>query len=62
MRSNQGALGCNSLSDNYEAEEVNLAKDIKTVAAGHYHSLAINAEGKLWSWGCAPMLSHCLHQ
>ncbi|DBA88888.1 hypothetical protein WJX79_001006 [Trebouxia sp. C0005] len=47
----QGALGCSSLGDNYEPEEVNLTKDIAKVAAGHYHSLAINLEGKLFTWG-----------
>lgn len=47
----QGALGCSTLSDNYEPEEVNLPKDTAKVAAGHYHSLAINGDGKLWSWG-----------
>lgn len=47
----QGALGCSTVSDNYEPEEVNLPKDTAKVAAGHYHSLAINGDGKLWSWG-----------
>jgi len=44
-------LGCSSLGDNYEPEEVDLTKDIAKVAAGHYHSLAINLEGKLFTWG-----------
>lgn len=49
-------MGCSNLGDNYDPEEVNLTKDIAKVAAGHYHSLAINAEGKLWTWGYAKLL------
>lgn len=56
----QGALGCNTLSDNYDPEEVNLPKDTVKVAAGHYHSLAINGGGELWSWGYAYLQYHCV--
>ena len=44
-------MGCSTVSDNYEPEEVNLPKDTAKVAAGHYHSLAINGDGERWSWG-----------
>ncbi|KAL3146508.1 hypothetical protein ABBQ32_000759 [Trebouxia sp. C0010 RCD-2024] len=59
----QGALGCSTVSDNYEPEEVNLPKDTAKVAAGHYHSLAINGDGKLWSWGrnVEGQLGHGIH-
>lgn len=47
----QGALGCASTDDNYEPELVNLPNDVDSIAAGHYHSLAITSDGQLYSWG-----------
>lgn len=50
----QGALGLGDLEDAYEPEAVDLTQGLKprAVAAGHYHSLAVSAEGQIWSWGC----------
>lgn len=32
-------------------EEVLIPEDIVSVAAGHYHSLALDRNGNIWSWG-----------
>eukprot|EP00250_Pteridium_aquilinum_P017013 c23413_g1_i1 orf=786-2108(-) len=53
----QGALGQSHLagsvaSDAYEPAPVQaLPSNIIRVSAGHYHSLALSADGGLWSWG-----------
>ncbi|KAK9803170.1 hypothetical protein WJX72_007973 [[Myrmecia] bisecta] len=47
----QGALGCKEAGDNYEPEHVELPQDVISLAAGHYHSLAVTASGQLWTWG-----------
>eukprot|EP00898_Chlorokybus_atmophyticus_P001325 jgi/Chlat1/2193/Chrsp17S02762 len=45
-------LGVGELRDSYEPEEVpGLPDDIRFVAAGLYHSLAVSATGSLWAWG-----------
>lgn len=48
-----GALGISSpLFDAYEPTKVPLLPaTVTTVAAGHYHSLAVNADGEVWAWG-----------
>lgn len=48
-----GALGISSpLLDAYEPTKVLLLPATVTkVAAGHYHSLAVNADGDVWAWG-----------
>lgn len=28
-----------------------LPPDVTSVAAGHYHSLAVDSQGRLWAWG-----------
>ncbi|KAL8205386.1 hypothetical protein R6Q57_008937 [Mikania cordata] len=39
-------------SSAYEPTPIlNLPPDVSSVAAGHYHSLAVTSEGHLWSWG-----------
>ncbi|KAM7492452.1 hypothetical protein LguiA_035373 [Lonicera macranthoides] len=51
----QGALGLSTLlmgSDSYEPIPVpGLPSDVSSVAAGHYHSLAVTSQGQLWAWG-----------
>ncbi|KAL9237564.1 hypothetical protein vseg_012096 [Gypsophila vaccaria] len=53
----QGALGLPSSllgvgADAYEPTLVpGLPTDVVSVAAGHYHSLAVTAKGELWAWG-----------
>lgn len=53
----QGALGLPSSligfgADAYEPTIVpGLPSDVVSVSAGHYHSLAVTAEGELWAWG-----------
>ena len=47
----QGALGCGSTDDNYEPELIDLPDDVASIAAGHYHSLAITSGGQVHSWG-----------
>ncbi|MCO5549245.1 hypothetical protein L7F22_002712 [Adiantum nelumboides] len=50
----QGALGQSGsvTSDAYEPLPVDvLPNNVIRVAAGHYHSLAVTADGQLWSWG-----------
>lgn len=53
----QGALGLLSSlvgvgGDAYEPTIVpGLPSDVVSVSAGHYHSLALTAEGELWAWG-----------
>ncbi|KAG6486853.1 hypothetical protein ZIOFF_055444 [Zingiber officinale] len=48
-----GALGiATPLADGYEPTRVpSLPSDVTSVAAGHYHSLAVTARGDLWAWG-----------
>ena len=49
-----GALGTSGppFADAYEPELVtDLPPDIVSIAAGHYHSLAITSSGSLWTWG-----------
>ncbi|XP_042427904.1 secretion-regulating guanine nucleotide exchange factor-like [Zingiber officinale] len=48
-----GALGiATPLADGYEPTRVpSLPSDVASVAAGHYHSLAVTARGDLWAWG-----------
>lgn len=48
-----GALGLSSpLLDAYEPTKVpSLPSTVAAVAAGHYHSLAVTAEGQVWAWG-----------
>lgn len=48
-----GALGiATPLADAYEPTRVpSLPSDVASVAAGHYHSLAVTARGDLWAWG-----------
>ncbi|KAI0492406.1 hypothetical protein KFK09_026677 [Dendrobium nobile] len=48
-----GALGISSpLLDAYEPTKVpSLPANVTTIAAGHYHSLAVNADGEIWAWG-----------
>lgn len=54
---NHGALGLpTSLMglgvDAYEPIRVpSLPPDVTSVAAGHYHSLAVTSQGQLWAWG-----------
>ncbi|GAB4858984.1 hypothetical protein Ancab_010456 [Ancistrocladus abbreviatus] len=54
---NQGALGLPSLlvgigGDAYEPTKIpGLPPDICSISAGHYHSLAVTSQGKLWAWG-----------
>lgn len=53
----QGSLGLPSSligngGDAYEPTLVpGLPPDVVSVSAGHYHSLAVTAEGELWAWG-----------
>lgn len=51
----QGALGLPTLlmgSDSYEPTPVpGLPSDVSSLAAGHYHSLAVTSQGHLWAWG-----------
>ncbi|KAL9160442.1 hypothetical protein ABFS82_08G200400 [Erythranthe guttata] len=53
----QGALGLADstigvASDAYEPTPIpSLPPDVSSVAAGHYHSLAVTSGGHLWSWG-----------
>ncbi|MCO5551680.1 hypothetical protein L7F22_005184 [Adiantum nelumboides] len=53
----QGALGQSQgvgsvTSDAYEPLPVDvLPNNVIRVATGHYHSLAVTADGQLWSWG-----------
>ena len=50
----QGALGLGETSDSYIPENIEgLPQNISGVAAGHYHSLAWDEEGRLFSWGSA---------
>jgi alpha-tubulin suppressor-like RCC1 family protein len=35
-----------------EPQEVPLPEDVVQIAAGHYHSLAVDSNGMVWSWGC----------
>lgn len=38
--------------DAYEPSRVDsLPESVVAVAAGHYHSLAVTAEGEIWAWG-----------
>lgn len=38
--------------DAYEPTKVpGLPSDVTSVNAGHYHSLAVTSQGKLWAWG-----------
>ncbi|XP_039123897.1 ultraviolet-B receptor UVR8 [Dioscorea cayenensis subsp. rotundata] len=48
-----GALGLDSpMLDAYEPSRVDsLPESVVAVAAGHYHSLAVTAEGEIWAWG-----------
>ncbi|WOK95262.1 hypothetical protein Cni_G03969 [Canna indica] len=48
-----GALGLPApLADAYEPSRVPLVpSDVTSVAAGHYHSLAVTAAGDVWAWG-----------
>ncbi|KAK9063080.1 hypothetical protein SSX86_016950 [Deinandra increscens subsp. villosa] len=52
-----GALGLPTsvtgiASDAYEPTTIStLPPDVSTIAAGHYHSLAVTSGGHLWSWG-----------
>ncbi|KAK8916413.1 Ultraviolet-B receptor UVR8 [Platanthera zijinensis] len=48
-----GALGISSpLLDAYEPAKVpELPATITAVTSGHYHSLAVNADGEVWAWG-----------
>ncbi|KAH6775468.1 Regulator of chromosome condensation family protein [Perilla frutescens var. hirtella] len=52
-----GALGLHSLplglgADAYEPTPIpRLPPDVCSVAAGHYHSLAVTSEGHVWAWG-----------
>lgn len=53
----QGALGLPAFplglaSDAYEPTPIpGLPPDVCSVAAGHYHSLAVTSEGHVWAWG-----------
>ncbi|KAI3675087.1 hypothetical protein L1987_84671 [Smallanthus sonchifolius] len=39
-------------SDAYEPTPIpTLPPDVSSIAAGHYHSLAVTSQGHLWSWG-----------
>lgn len=52
-----GALGLPSSvmglgSDSYEPTPIQgLPDNISSIAAGHYHSLAVTSDGHVWSWG-----------
>ena len=52
-----GALGLPSSliglgGDAYEPTPVpGLPSDVCSVSAGHYHSLAVTAQGEVWAWG-----------
>ncbi|KAK1316183.1 Ultraviolet-B receptor UVR8 [Acorus calamus] len=49
-----GALGDHSTIgvDAYEATRVpRLPDDVSSIAAGHYHSLAVTSDGEVWAWG-----------
>ncbi|KAL0906355.1 hypothetical protein M5K25_024843 [Dendrobium thyrsiflorum] len=48
-----GALGISSLLlDAYEPAKVpSIPANVTAIAAGHYHSLAVNADGEVWAWG-----------
>lgn len=52
-----GALGLPSSvmglgSDAYEPTPIQgLPDNISSIAAGHYHSLAVTSDGHVWSWG-----------
>lgn len=52
-----GALGLPSSiigmgSDAYEPTPIpGLPPDVVTIAAGHFHSLAVTSEGHVWAWG-----------
>ncbi|XP_009617699.1 ultraviolet-B receptor UVR8 [Nicotiana tomentosiformis] len=52
-----GALGLPSSiigmgSDAYEPTPIpSLPPDVVTIAAGHFHSLAVTSEGHVWAWG-----------
>ncbi|KAH0450145.1 hypothetical protein IEQ34_020837 [Dendrobium chrysotoxum] len=50
---NNGALGISSsLLDAYEPTKVtSLPANIIAITVGHYHSLAVNADGEVWAWG-----------
>ncbi|KAK6938854.1 Regulator of chromosome condensation, RCC1 [Dillenia turbinata] len=51
----QGAIGLPSSligGDAYEPTHVpGLPSDVTSVSAGHYHSLAVTAQGEVWAWG-----------
>lgn len=50
----QGALGLGETPDSYIPESIEgLPENISGVVAGHYHSLAWDEEGRLFSWGSA---------
>ncbi|KAL4555283.1 hypothetical protein LXL04_037898 [Taraxacum kok-saghyz] len=39
-------------SDAYEPTPIpSLPPDVSSIAAGHYHSLAVTSQGHIWSWG-----------
>nr|XP_043622493.1 RCC1 and BTB domain-containing protein 2 [Erigeron canadensis] len=51
-----GALGLPLMagigSDAYEPTPISaLPSDVCSIAAGHYHSLAVTSQGQVWSWG-----------
>ncbi|XP_073000704.1 ultraviolet-B receptor UVR8 [Typha latifolia] len=48
-----GAVGLPSpLLDAYEPTELSsLPSSVVSVSAGHYHSLAVTADGEVWAWG-----------
>jgi len=47
-----GALGLPSGGDAYEPTQVErLPRHVSSVAAGHYHSLAVTHRGEVWAWG-----------
>ncbi|XP_010241665.1 PREDICTED: ultraviolet-B receptor UVR8 [Nelumbo nucifera] len=55
----QGALGLGSclaatagVEDAYEPTRIEgLPDDVLSIGAGHYHSLAVTAQGEVWAWG-----------
>ncbi|GAB2227845.1 hypothetical protein Droror1_Dr00009672 [Drosera rotundifolia] len=51
----QGALGTPGMigaADAYEPTRVSaLPVDVRSVSAGHYHSMAVTGQGEVWAWG-----------
>ena len=47
-----GRLGLGSAKDLYQApQQITSLSDVVAIAAGRYHSLALDASGTVWAWG-----------